>query len=222
MDLDTRLSRIGALADPMRRALYQYVAAQAEPVTREQAADALDVPLHVAKFNLDRLVDEGLLAADYRRPSGRGGPGAGRPAKCYRRADLEVAVSLPTRRYDLAARLLLKAVARSERSDRVAADELQQVAYDTGRDVGAVHRAHSQSSALLDALAEGGYEPRADRDCITLANCPFHVLVGDETELVCGMNQSFVQGLLDGMGATGHEARLDPAPGRCCVRVCEA
>src|SRR4051812_14373814 len=115
-DLESRLSRMAVLAEPVRRALYRFVATQREPVTREQAAAAVDVPHHVAKFNLDRLVEEGLLEAGYRRPPGRGGPGAGRPAKTYRRADTELEVSLPARRYELAARVLARAVANAERA----------------------------------------------------------------------------------------------------------
>ena len=52
---------IGALADPLRHQLYQFVCAQPASVSREQAADALGIPLHQAKFHLDRLEAEGLL-----------------------------------------------------------------------------------------------------------------------------------------------------------------
>ena len=223
-DLDLRLSRIGVLAGPVRRALYQFVVGQREPVTRDQAAAAVGVARHVAKFNLDRLVDEGLLDADYRRPPGRGGPGAGRPAKTYRRAGLEVEVSLPERRYDLAARLLLQAVANAERSHRDVAGVLEQVAVDTGREIGTAAAEQrggwgGRGDAVMDTLVGHGYEPRADRDGITLVNCPFHGLVRDATEIVCQMNRCFLEGLLDGLGAEQCRADLDPEPGRCCVRI---
>ena len=78
-DLDSRLDRISGLGEPVRRALYRFVVAQGAPVSREQAATGVGVAHHVAKFNLDRLVEDGLLQAEYRRPEGRGGPGAGRP-----------------------------------------------------------------------------------------------------------------------------------------------
>ena len=39
----------------------------------------------------------------FQRLTGRSGPGAGRTAKLYRRSDTEIGVSLPERRYDLAA-----------------------------------------------------------------------------------------------------------------------
>jgi predicted ArsR family transcriptional regulator len=213
-DLDARLDRVAALGEPVRRALYRFVAAQPEPVTREQAAAAVGVAQHTAKFHLDRLVDGRLLEAGYRRPPGRGGPGAGRPAKVYRRSRTDLDVSLPERRYDLAGRLLAKAVAQAERSGSPVPEELREVATQAGRSAGT-----QAPSSLFDALAADGYEPRRDGDGITLANCPFHALAREATELVCGMNRAYLEGVLRGIGETGLAARVDPAPGRCCVRL---
>jgi predicted ArsR family transcriptional regulator len=114
-DFDTRVSRIAALGEPVRRALYRFVGAQGKPVSRDEAAEGVGVPRHVAKFHLDRLEEDGL----------------------------------------------------------------------------------------------------------TLANCPFHALAKDYTGLVCGMNLDIVRGMLDELPGEALEARLDPAPDRCCVRVCE-
>jgi predicted ArsR family transcriptional regulator len=213
-DLDARLDRVAALGEPVRRALYRFVAAQPEPVTREQAAAAVGVAQHTAKFHLDRLVDGRLLEAGYRRPPGRGGPGAGRPAKVYRRSRTDLDVSLPERRYDLAGRLLVKAVERAERTGAPVPEALGEVATQAGRSAGT-----QAASGLFDALAADGYEPRRDRDGITLANCPFHALAREATELVCGMNRAYLEGVLRGIGETGLAARVDPAPGRCCVRL---
>ena len=91
-------SGMGALADPARRALYRYVAGAGAPVSRDQAAAGVGLPRHTVKFHLDRLVEEGLLDVEYRRLTGRRGPGAGRPAKLYRRAERQIEVSLPERR----------------------------------------------------------------------------------------------------------------------------
>jgi predicted ArsR family transcriptional regulator len=183
----------------------------------------VDVPLHVAKFHLDRLVEDGLLEADYRRPPGRGGPGAGRPAKVYRRADVEVEVSLPERRYDVAGRVLVRAVAEAERTGVPIADAVEHVAVDAGRHAGAEaarrRRRRAATKTVVDVLVDQGYEPYVERDGIRLANCPFDTLARDETELVCGMNRAYLCGVVDGAGATDLEPVLDPIPGQCCVHL---
>jgi predicted ArsR family transcriptional regulator len=224
MDLARQAAGIGALADPVRRALYEYVAAQPESVGREAAAAAVQVPVHTAKFHLDRLCDEGLLQAEYRRISGKTGPGAGRPAKLYRRADREFAVSLPERRYDLAAHILATAVKQAEGGAPLA-DSLREAAYDEGRRLGAETSAAGTSDAGPDlarlgrALATQGFEPRVEDDVLVLASCPFDSLARKHAALVCGLNQWYVQGTADGLGCQGVRADLAPAPGTCCIRA---
>ena len=106
------LDALTALGEPVRRRVYDYVATEAHGVGRDGVAEALGLPRSVAAFHLDKLVVAGLLAVDFRRPSGRSGPGAGRPAKWYRRSEAEIAVSIPDRHYDLAAQILASAVER--------------------------------------------------------------------------------------------------------------
>ena len=84
-DFVAQIEGVSALAEPVRRALYLYVAGQPGAVSRDQASDGVGVPRHTAKFHLDRLVAEGLLETEFKRPPGRSGPGAGRPTKRYRR-----------------------------------------------------------------------------------------------------------------------------------------
>ena len=88
-DFEAGVAAVAALAEPARRALYAFVSGQDEPVSREQAAAGAGVARHVAKFHLDKLVEDGLLDFEFRRPPGRRGPGAGRPAKVYRRSERE-------------------------------------------------------------------------------------------------------------------------------------
>ncbi len=113
MDLGTQATGVAALADPTRRALYEYVVSRPEPVGREEAASAVGLAQHTANFHLDRLVEAGLLEAEFRRLTGRTGPGAGRPSKLYRRADREWAVSLPERSYDLVGAILASGIERA-------------------------------------------------------------------------------------------------------------
>ncbi|MGH3457550.1 helix-turn-helix transcriptional regulator [Aeromicrobium sp.] len=221
---------IGALADPLRRDLYVYVCAQDHAVGRGEAAEALDLPLHRAKFHLERLAHDGLLDVEFARLSGRSGPGAGRPSKLYRRATREIAVSLPGREYELAGRLMAEAIAESGRSGTPVLEALSHVASEHGRTLGQAARATAQprgsdkkgADALgiaCAALAEHGYEPRIERRGATLGNCPFHALAASHTDLVCQMNLSLIEGLVDEIATGKIEAHLDPAEDRCCVTL---
>ena len=215
---------LSALAEPLRRRLYLYVVSQPEPVSRDQAAEAAGLARHTAKFHLDRLVDEGLLDTEFRRLSGRDGPGAGRPAKLYRRSALELAVSVPERRYDLAGEVLAQAVDEAV-TDRIPVLEaVRRVAAETGRALGAAATGERGSrapatgvAALAEVLDSCGFEPRVEGDRVTLANCPFHSLARKHTGLVCGMNLELVTGMLEGLGCSAVVAQLEPDPRRCCV-----
>jgi predicted ArsR family transcriptional regulator len=209
-----RVEAVAALADPVRRSLYEHVAASPEPVGRDAAAGALGLSRSTAAFHLDRLAAQGLLAVEYRRLSGRTGPGAGRPAKLYRRPDQEVAVTIPERHYDLAGELLAAAVEESTRTGSPVDQVLPALAHEVGREIGAA------AGSLPAALDGYGFQPRSDGEGgWTLANCPFHRLARRHTALICGLNLELLSGVAEGAGGTGRTLVLDPAPGRCCVRV---
>jgi predicted ArsR family transcriptional regulator len=225
-DFGARVTSVAALAEPVRRDLYRFVGRQSEPVSREEAASGVGVPLHTAKFHLDKLVDDGWLDVEYRRPPGRRGPGAGRPAKRYRRSSRQVAVSLPERRYEWAGRLLAQAVTDAERDDVPVSAALSQVVRDEGHALGAMILEDAgpgtrteRREAIVRTLEDCGFEPKVDQTGVTLVNCPFHALADRYTDLVCGMNLGLIDALLARVERTGLEARLDPAPSRCCVRL---
>ena len=220
MELSEKATGVGALADPTRRALYEYVASRSEPVGREEAAQELGLPRHTASFHLDRLVEVGLLVTEYKRLTGRTGPGAGRPSKLYRRADEQWTVSLPDRRYDLVGRILARAVEAARAGgatlDEAVEDAATQAGLAAGQEAG---RTHDGLDRLADALAGHGFEPRVDDDAVVLANCPFDALAQEHTALVCGLNRCFVQGVASGAGCTGVTAHHEPEPGQCCVKA---
>jgi predicted ArsR family transcriptional regulator len=226
-DQDDAVSGIAALNDPRRRALYRFVAGQDHAVSRDQAAAALGVSRAVAADHLDRLAAGGLLDVEFRRLGGRQGPGAGRPSKLYRRAAHDIAVSLPARQYDLAADLLAAAVTVAAERKTPVEVAVDQVARDRGATMGhaarqrAGHRAGGVAlvRAAADVLADHGYEPRVRDREIVLANCPFHRLAADHTDLVCGMNHSLLCGMAGALPETTLAARLEPTPGWCCVRL---
>jgi predicted ArsR family transcriptional regulator len=214
---------IAALADPLRRRLYRFVVRQDAPVGREAAADAVGIAVHTAKFHLDRMVADGLLEVEYRRLTGRSGPGAGRPAKLYRRAAREFSISLPERHYDLLSDVLADAADASV-AQRLPVDEVApDVARRHGRLLGVEWADRSEDDhdpveLLADALDQVGYEPRRTDDAgLVLENCPFDRVAREHTELVCGLNLDFVRGVIDGLGCDAVRATLEPSPGRCCV-----
>ena len=219
--LERDASGIGALADPVRHQLYRFVCSQPAPVSRDQAADAVGIPHHQAKFHLDRLTAEGLLESDYARLTGRSGPGAGRTSKLYRRAGRDIAVSLPQREYELAGRLMATAIARSASTGEPVVDVLNRIAHEYGQTIGATDRPPADAAAALEltvkVLSNYGYEPRSADGEIELANCPFHALAQEQTELACNMNHALITGVADALAPHGPDARLCPAPDRCCV-----
>lgn len=222
-DLLAQIDGVSALAEPARRALYFYVVAQPEAVSRDQAAEGAGLPRHTAKFHLDKLVDEGLLDTEFRRLSGRAGPGAGRPSKLYRRSPRQVSVTLPERHYDVAGQILAAAIEQAAASGEEVRVAVGRAAAEAGRRLAArstaVGSRPTSLESVADVLVEQGYEPRVSGDTIVLANCPFHALAAEHTALVCGMNVEFLRAMLDELGAVDVATELDPAPGRCCVTV---
>jgi predicted ArsR family transcriptional regulator len=220
------LAAICGLDDPVRRRLYDYVAGRPDQVTRDEAASATGIGRPLAAYHLDRLVAVGLLVAGYQRPGGRSGPGAGRPAKVYSRSGREFSVTLPPREYELAARLLAEAVA-SDRGGgamaglRAAARAMgAQLAAAAGSRSGEARSAQSAWTALRSALEDHQFEPYDDgAGRITLRNCPFHQLVRQNPDVVCGMNLALIEGLAAGLRADELRPVLAPGSGRCCVVV---
>lgn len=225
MSSDPGWDALQLLAEPTRRALYQACREAAAPLTREELADAVGISRRLAAFHLDLLAEAGLLSVDYARPAGRTGPGAGRPAKRYVPARVDLELSVPPRRYDLAASIMARGLASADESGTDALQATFDVAREEGRRIGRLRprggrlSAAATADAATEVLTDIGYEPRCESDgCVHLRNCPFDSVVGVATDVVCGLNQNFVSGVLDGIG--GHravQADLDPAPDRCCV-----
>jgi predicted ArsR family transcriptional regulator len=204
------LAALSNLVDPVRRHLYEYVTSRSEPVTREEAAAAAGIGRTLAAYHLDKLTESGLIEAGYARPEGRGGPGAGRPAKHYVRADRELSVSVPARSYLLMASVLAEAVA----ADTTGA--VRTAAARAAHQIGSA----ADGSDLETALRGCGYEPARTKDGdIVLRNCPFHHLAKSHVDLVCGLNRDLIDGLLEGAGQGKGEAVLAPQDGRCCVVI---
>ncbi|MFD4318569.1 helix-turn-helix transcriptional regulator [Streptomyces sp. NPDC058548] len=224
------IDAIAMLQDPVRRRLYEYVAAQGREVGRNEAAEAAGVARTLAAHHLDKLAGAGLLESGSRRLTGRSGPGAGRPAKVYTRARAERSVSLPARDYRTAAELL------AEAAEQAGLDAgLRSAARRRGEELRGSAAPCGDLEEAMKTLAARGYEPHLEAAetaedhehtehtadaagaTVRMRNCPFHAVAERFPPLVCGMNLALLEGLLGTDGAV--RARMDARPGECCVVV---
>ena len=223
--LDRHARQLAALADEVRRRMYLFVRRQSRPVSREEVADALGVSRKLAAFHLDKLADEGLLTFRYERPAGRSGPGAGRPAKVYERSDVEVDVSIPERRYDLLGTMLVDAVRTGTPGESPlehATATARQAGGQLGEEVRRTRRLGRPGperavTAAQSVLEEHGFEPYRQGQELRLRNCPFHALSRHAPDVVCKLNQAFVDGMVRGLGNDSVDVSLEPTAGQCCV-----
>jgi predicted ArsR family transcriptional regulator len=220
-----------AIGDPeLRRALLA-VRSVPGPVSVDQLADVLGVHRNVARARLDRLVEAGLLDVRFERPAGRGGPGAGRPARVYSVTPELTALEFPLRRYGALVDGLIEALPARGRSKR-----LREAGVAFGRELAvsaALEPAASLPEAAADvcaALGELGFhaavEAATDQEAwIRTATCPVRPLVqsGRTTiPLDHGMWAGLVAAALDGVEALDVECQgqgcLDP-DAACRVRI---
>jgi predicted ArsR family transcriptional regulator len=220
---------VAVLSEPRRREVYDFVAAHDDPVTRDDVAEGLSIARSLAAFHLDKLADSDLLEVSFGRPPGRpGGPGAGRPSKRYVVSRTQIDVSVPRRRYDIAGRILAKAVALSSgRRSKTAAEVAITVAREEGQRLGEAHAAPGRATTqraltnVEETLSTVGYQPAIEGTSVRLRNCPFHSLTEVAPRLVCEVNESFIAGVVCGLGSEDVvEADLcGPTDGDCCVVV---
>ena len=218
----TRWELAQLLAEPTRREVFECVRRARAALSRDEVAEATGINRRLATFHLDRLSEAGLLVTHYARPEGKKGPGAGRPAKRYAVADVELDLSLPARQYEFAARLLAQAIEAAP-GDAVASSLA--TARQEGRRLGELRRTtgrgskRDRSEDLVESLVALGYEPTAGSQPVRFHNCPFRSAARVAPDLICGMNCELVAGLLEGLGMDPVAAALEPAPPDCCVTV---
>src|SRR5215469_4170180 len=218
------LPAVALLADPTRQRLYEYLRERQEPVGREEVALHTGITPRLAAFHLDRMADAGLLDVEYRRLSGRTGPGAGRPAKVYSLSSRSFSVEVPQTRYSLAASMMATALA-ADGSSTDGVEALEEVATAEGERLGAEIRKqarakHARVEAVQNKLRQLGYEPQVKPDEWTLRNCIFAELSASHRDIVCPMNAAFLTGLVNGahLQSLRVERRTARPPG-CCVQL---
>jgi predicted ArsR family transcriptional regulator len=213
------LDALSALAEPTRRRLYEFVVESIRPVGRDEAAQAVQIDRSLAAYHLDKLAEHGLLEFDYARPAGRTGPGAGRPAKLYRRTRREFVLRAPARDYKLLAELLVRA---AEETNPEVMTRIEGAARELGRSLGTAARrgAGTTQHALPMLLRARGYEPvEVEPGLLRLRNCPFDAVATRHPAIVCGLNVALIEGILAGLDADATSALRAPQEGSCCVAI---
>ena len=164
----------------------------------------------MAAFHLEQLVEAGLVDVAKAARAVPASPAGGRPAKRYVPSRLQIELTLPPRRYDVAAAVLvngLKRLGLESGPGRTILAEAKQAGHELG-----------SGRSLLGILRELGYEPVRSDGEIVLRNCPFHDLTQQARREVCNLNLSLLEGLVEGLPCD-MEARLTAFPGECCVRI---
>lgn len=221
------------LSDDTRRRMFDFCRREGRAISRDEAAAEVGISRKLAAFHLERLVDAGLLRSHYERSGGI--RKVGRAPKMYEPAETELQVSIPPRRPDLLAEILLDGILSQEDSDEAQAggagalESTRRAAFRHGERVGAEERARSRPGRLSAeraltvseaTLVSVGFEPTRPRpDCVRLHSCPFHPLAQSQPDAVCGINHAFLTGMLSGLQATTVHAVLDPEGGECCVEI---
>jgi predicted ArsR family transcriptional regulator len=219
------LAAVAVLSDELRRRMYVFIRRAGHPVTRDEAAASVGISRKLAAFHLDKLVDAGLLNADYANLSGL--RRVGRVPKVYEPAAVDVQVSIPQREHGLLAEILLEAVL-AQNSQKDARQAALDAAAEHGRRLGQAERTQARGrlgaeralTIAQQVLERHGFEPvRQSSTLVRLGNCPFHPYAARATDLVCAINHAFLAGFLDGVGASTVQASLVPRPGACCVEL---
>ncbi|WP_306192463.1 metalloregulator ArsR/SmtB family transcription factor [Streptomyces sp. MK5] len=223
---DSAIDSVSVLSEDSRRRMFTFIRRARRAVTRDEAAASVGISRKLAAFHLDKLVDAGLLRARYEPPGGI--RKVGRQPKVYEPTGAQITVSIPDRRHELLADLLLDAVL-TEGPDENATQAAMRTAEDRGLRLGEAARDETRPGRLGPErgltvcerlLDQYGYEPvRETPTRLRLRNCPFHPLAAKAPELVCGMNHAFLSGYLHGLEVNGVQAVLAPEPGECCVRL---
>ena len=198
----------GALGDATRRGVYIAVRESSEPVTAGQIAEMFDIHPNVARHHLDRLAREEYLTVTRKRPAGRTGPGAGRPAKCYTSSDKEIDLHYPERRMDLLTTLLLDVI--DQLAPETAAAVARDIGYEHGRrvaeEIGLPSDEGFTKSVKAVALAMTGLgfemEAEVDQSRLVTSHCPFGQTAMDHPEVVCSLDRGLISGLMASIDTT--------------------
>jgi predicted ArsR family transcriptional regulator len=213
------LEALGVFTEPQRRRVYEQLHAEGA-ATVSELVQALGMGRTLVAFHLGKLFEAGFVEV-VAPEQVVGAPG--RPAQRYRTTRREVVATVPDRRYDLLAGVLLEGLAghRPGESAQASADR---AARRRGAELarswaagapGSLRAGLARLERLLHAL---GYTPRSQGPELLVRNCPFDTFRATNTPQLCPLNLALCDGYLHGLELeTQLQATLRPSPDSCCV-----
>ena len=195
-----------AFGDPTRRELYRIIVEAAEPPSAGEAGELAGVHRTVARAHLEHLVELRLVSVGVRRT-----PKGGRPAKVYQPAAEAVSATLPPRRHEVLAALLVQALGRLAGDEAQAVRVASTIGWEYGRAAalqflssGEGRAARPGGGERLSAaaaqlwLCEQGYGATVSGDgavSICVRNCVWRELAAADPSVVCQLDQGMLRGL---------------------------
>ena len=213
---------VSLLGEPVRRRLYEYVVAQADPVSREGAATAVGIKRPLAAFHLDSSPRKAcsMWSIDGCRAKGVRGP-VDRPSSTSdrrRRSRSRSPIASTSSWHACSRRHWTRTVMEHHRCapspDRLAERWVRKprnargAAKEPRTSPGPPRRSWRITASSLSMTR------MAASDCAT---APSTLSRSSYTGLVCGMNVEIMQAMVEELGLERFKARLEPQPGMCCV-----
>lgn len=202
------MTRLDALADPVRLRLVRELATSPGASLRELAG-AAGVHPNTARPHLAALEEAGAIEREHSAPSGRG-----RPRQGYR---LAADWSPPTADFRGLAELLAATLLRGEPS----AADLRAVGVEWGRYLQGRPGGHDAATDLPFALERLGFESQVDGSVLQLRSCPCTLVLPDRPEVVCELAAAVADGVLAGSGSDLEvgERSHDPERRTCALTL---
>lgn len=175
-----------------------------------EIAEDFDLHPNTVREHLDALLDQGLVARESARPTGRG-----RPALMYRATSAAEDV---TRDYELLTKVLSEQIASMPNG--------VEIARQAGRTWGEAQVAGADEVRATDLgphVARLGFEPtQPDPDGrLVLRACPILTAARRNPEIVCTVHLGFVEAMIEAAGGDPADVDLAPMgdPDGCVLRV---
>ena len=191
-----RLAVFKALGDNTRYAIYLELALSASPRSTAEVAELLDLHPNTVRPHLERMREIGLLQVEV---SAQGT--VGRPQHRYSLAPDAPSLGLEPPPWPVLARMLADVAAFMAPDP----DDVAAMGWEQGRAAASRRRGTPCVDALVDALAELGFDPAAAGDgqatTIAFTSCPFRELAEAYPELVCNLHRGLIEGFVEEAGA---------------------